>query len=681
MIKQLAVCACVVFSATVFAQSTGGKKAARVALSTSSTEVRAGTDASTRSTSAGPFTLSVSRAGSTPGYKLKVETFYQLSAPSDHVAGPVGTPETGFARFVNEGTSTLTGTFRLKGVSRGGTLFETTFTSTLAPGASLGSISLNNESSNYGGFNKVAGGPDRGAEIRFDGTASNGAGGSIPVALSVFDGDVHSGSPRTNPFGRVCDSYVIQGGDPYGDDTGDPYELSQAHGFHTWTQAAAPDCTLPGTDVNFDVRISGLPAGVVSGYFGIKWNPSVMQLVSITPGDAPWTTIPLQTTVSGQASILCSIPATATPSAADAKVANLRFRPIVASCTGSNTDIMLYSPVLGIAFTDGNGSKHVPSRLVDSAKFVVDDTPPVFSGVQSRVDSLSCAGRPCGADSVGIVTPTATDGCAPVGTVPVNASRADGKAMSAAWPCGTTRVTWSAADLCGNTALAYTDVVVSTRTPAQIALAHEGASSYAASWDRCVIFKFTGLNGASPITSTVKSTTSFNGAGAGTASLEVEGYVPGYTCLLVEDGQHSLKSRLPLSIDGCSWKGSAKLVLGNITGPGNVRDDVIDVLDWGAYVVRHGLSVGSASCGTSGVHADLDGNGVVDSADGAIILANFGRSSDAPCMAFVGDIGASPIQSISVQELAQMGMSDLVAADLNGDGTLDGEDMRLFGQR
>ena len=108
---------------------------------------------------------------------------------------------------------------------------------------------------------------------------------------------------------------------------------------------------------------------------------------------------------------------------------------------------------------------------------------------KTYVLTISCA------DTVGIVTPVATDGCAPVGTVPVNASRSDGKAMTAAWPCGTTRVTWTAADLCGNTATAFTDVVVSTKTPAQIALAHEGAAAYASSWNRCVTFKFTGLNG------------------------------------------------------------------------------------------------------------------------------------------------------------------------------------------
>jgi hypothetical protein len=67
----------------------------------------------------------------------------------------------------------------------------------------------------------------------------------------------------------------------------------------------------------------------------------------------------------------------------------------------------------------------------------------------------------------------------------------------------------------------------------------------------------------------------------------------------------------------------------------------------------------------------------VTASDGNIILANFGRVSDAPC-----DGGSllspQPIFSITVDQLVRMGMSELVQADLNGDGVLDRDDMGVL---
>lgn len=714
MLKNLAAIACVVVSASAYAQTTG-KKSVGSGLTTSTTQTRTSSDSSTRKMNGkadAPRTVQVTYPSAVAGPKVLFYRDSNLSgtacafegalsdlsmshtfttSPSDF-AYQLGLADWDVVISLNQGNFNL-GTFQnaLKNFTLshpGSRVIITDWTpdsaNTYFPALGFGWASPTNYTSCTG----EAGGPFAGQSFTMQhlwGITSTYTvtGGAKVYARSASSGVAIAASANGNVIvngflgntfadgsaGKNVAKALIQGSGPSGPTTLEIFKAPVA-------------CTLPGTEVTLDVKLSNLRSGVVSGYFGMKWDASVMQLISITPGDAPWTTIPLMGTVAGQSTVLCSMPATATPSMANATLAKLRFKTLRATCNGSGTDVMLYSPMLGIAFTDGNGSKVVPEKLTDSAKFVIDDTAPVFSGVQTRVDSLSCAGRPCGAETVGIVAPTAADGCAPVGSVPVNASRSDGKAMSAAWPCGTTRVTWTAADLCGNTAVAYTDVVVSTKTPAQINVAHDGSASYGASWDRCITFKFTGLNGTSPVTSTVKSVTGLNGLGKGTASIEVEGYVPGYTCMLVEDAQHSLKRRIQLSIDGCTWKGDATgasaLVLGNITGPNNVRDEVIDVLDWGAYVVRHGLPLGSRACDATNVHADLDGNNVVDSNDGAIILANFGRMSDTPCL---GATFASqkPILSISCRDLVRIGMAELIEADLNGDGVLDRKDMETVG--
>ena len=198
---------------------------------------------------------SIARATSV-SYALRVTTLYEYGV-SDHVAGPTGSPETGFARFTNVGISTLSGTFTLRGTAPNGGYHETAYVGSIAPNANLGSLSISYESSNDGGYNKVAGQQDRGIEIRFDGTATVGS-ISSELHLEVFDADVHSGVLRTNPFGVSTDAYVLQGGDPYGRDTGDAYELSQADGVYTWSMLNA-DCNSDGIVDSTQCRDGSLP--------------------------------------------------------------------------------------------------------------------------------------------------------------------------------------------------------------------------------------------------------------------------------------------------------------------------------------------------------------------------------------------------------------------------------------
>ena len=198
---------------------------------------------------------SIARATSV-SYALRVTTLYEYGV-SDHVAGPSGSPETGFARFTNVGISTLSGTFTLRGTAPNGGYHETAYVGSIAPNANLGSLSISYESSNDGGYNKVAGQQDRGIEIRFDGTATVGS-ISSELHLEVFDADVHSGVLRTNPFGVSTDAYVLQGGDPYGRDTGDAYELSQADGVYTWSMLNA-DCNSDGIVDSTQCRDGSLP--------------------------------------------------------------------------------------------------------------------------------------------------------------------------------------------------------------------------------------------------------------------------------------------------------------------------------------------------------------------------------------------------------------------------------------
>ena len=59
---------------------------------------------------------------------------------------------------------------------------------------------------------------------------------SQSASLLVADADIHSGTPRTDGFGLTSDSFVLQGGDPWGFDPGAAFAGSQANGTYVFAQ-------------------------------------------------------------------------------------------------------------------------------------------------------------------------------------------------------------------------------------------------------------------------------------------------------------------------------------------------------------------------------------------------------------------------------------------------------------
>ena len=119
----------------------------------------------------------------------------------------------------------------------------------LAPGQSV-SVAIPDNSANVGGFNGPAYFYRPGIEITLNGLVSNGL-ATEAVSLLVADRDIHSGVPRTDQYGLTSDSFVLQGGDPWGFDTGAAFGLSQADGVFA-------QVTEPGTLMLFVVAIAGL---------------------------------------------------------------------------------------------------------------------------------------------------------------------------------------------------------------------------------------------------------------------------------------------------------------------------------------------------------------------------------------------------------------------------------------
>ncbi|NBQ16058.1 MAG: HYR domain-containing protein, partial [Proteobacteria bacterium] len=407
----------------------------------------------------------------------------------------------------------------------------------------------------------------------------------------------------------------------------------------------AASCTPVGTTVNMNVTLSGVVQNIVAGQISLAWNPAKLQPAATNPisaGDSPFVVFQSINSAAGTATILVSTTPGSTGAPVQSKVvAKLRFVVAAASCDGTGTSVgFVPSPALPTEFTDGFGAAIIP-QLVASSTFVVDDGAPVISNVPANVTVQAQAGEGNFA-TVSLGTPTVSDACSPT---QLTSTRSDGQPLAAKWPVGTTTVTWRAVDPCGNATTATTTVTVQPYN----------TMSFTASW----VNPFGGGAGAVR-TRTVNVTV----AGNGTASFSVTDLpVDNYSCATLEDVTRSLRRKVAVTDAGSTWAaGNAALVLGDI-----IADEVVDVLDWGAYVVLN-------------PNADLNSDGVINSTDGNIILANFGVRGDTACGSAFTD-APQPIVAISVQELVRMGLPELAAADLNRDGVLDEVDMEIHQQR
>ena len=409
-------------------------------------------------------------------------------------------------------------------------------------------------------------------------------------------------------------------------------------------------CNHVGGSVNVDAILSGVISPIVSGQIYISWNPANMSLNSITAGDAPFDQLPLQTInqTAGTALLVTSIALGQPPVSVISKiVARMQFTIRGGTCDGSGTDVQFFPDgTLPTTFTDGLGSELVPA-LVASSGFKVDDTSPVFSNVPAAVSVNADAGEGPFA-RVALIAPTATDAC---GAVTQTSSRSDGAGMDAMYAVGTTTVTWSTTDLCGNSSTATTSVTVKPYNTARFQVQYMGVNGGAATRNFVTTMRGSQIS----LTSTVNGVSIANGAGE---FFVTNAPIDSYFCATVEDAASTLRRRVSVTDAGTEWNVVVTLLSGDV-----INDEVVDVLDWGAYVVRN-------------VNADLNMDNSTNDTDGDMILAIFGQKGDTACGSNFTD-SPEPVTSISIAELVDRGMADLVAADLNNDGWLDMADIEL----
>ncbi len=189
-------------------------------------------------------------------------------------------------------------------------------------------------------------------------------------------------------------------------------------------------------------------------------------------------------------------------------------------------------------------------------------------------------------------------------------------------------------------------------------------------------------------------------AGHGTFTLKVP--VANWDCIEAGDPLHTLRSTSSVEcLNNEAWyaafKGSPTInpQAHWLTG-GNLNGDVrIDIADFTAYISAatnvgtydsNGDTIpdGSSGC-VGGIHADINGDGIVNLFDFSFIAINFFQNDKARCEDTICAGGAAatapserPRDRMSVRALVQSGLEDAALADFNGDGFVDLTDMQLY---
>ena len=156
-----------------------------------------------------------------------------------------------------------------------------------------------------------------------------------------------------------------------------------------------------------------------------------------------------------------------------------------------------------------------------------------------------------------------------------------------------------------------------------------------------------------------------------------------YQCVTARDPKHTIRSSSDMEVVDGHYKarfsgdpalGGNWLKNGNLDG-----NNVIDIVDFSILLSEAGMNVDpDTSCGLQEVHADLNGDGMVDQIDQDMISANFLGIDQPTCCSDNGGEGTTssgPLTEISFYELEGMGLYGLEKYDADGDGMLSMSDL------
>jgi hypothetical protein len=443
-------------------------------------------------------------------------------------------------------------------------------------------------------------------------------------------------------------------------------------------------CLGPGdSQLVVEVNARGLEARAVGGQFFLEYNTGLLDFVGIEPGDAPFTReiFAAVDEVSGTIDYAVGVQNGEVGTFLPTTMARITFEVLGEFC--QTTGLVAFrpgaSPPSRLTDALGNDLGAVP---VDLEAVSRDITPPSIAvppDVQANADAGGC-------DAVipGLGFATGADACS---TVDIAFERSDASILGLLdpFPSGTTTIAWTATDACGNSTSGIQFVTVDPVNALVAEIELEAADP--GTFDRCVTLELTPAGGGPPVV--IEETVALSGR-FGTAVIEVP--CGAYECITARDTLHTLRRTDaddfaiagPIYVaDFSNAPGGDALLGGNLNA-----DGFIDILDFGVFIAQFGGNPGADTpCGTSGPHADISGNGQVDTADFTFIAVNFLAADEPACGApplppgptpLAGHGTAAPVRRIDIAELAARGLAELAGADLNDDGVLDAADIAAF---
>lgn len=458
-------------------------------------------------------------------------------------------------------------------------------------------------------------------------------------------------------------------------------EAAHAATIETLTLSTSSPCENSGT-VTVSIDMDDMPDLIVGGQFFLEYDNAVLDFVSADPGGAPFTIEVFELVDEGSGTIgyAVGVPGGGPGTASATTMATLTFATLAEVCSPT-ADLVTFDVTADppTRLTNDVGDEFL-ATLVNLGEITIDETDPMITDPADIM--VNADAGVCTAD-VTVPALVVSDACTGVDTV-INDYNGTSDA-SDTYPTGTTVVTWTVTDNCGNVAMEDQEITVDGVNDLVVDVELRGVG---ASFTRCITFELfeTGCGGSVIVEDDVDFVAGF----ADDWTLEVP--CGEYDCITARDKLHTLRR----TDDDGDFMDTGTEYVADFTASGTTVDDliggnlnddeVIDILDFGIFVGQFGLTLGADTlCGTAAPHSDLSGDGDVFAADFTFITTNFltFREDDCCIALLAGGWGnyemmTGPVTRISVRELRRRGMRDLVIADLNHDGWLDVADVVAF---
>jgi len=300
----------------------------------------------------------------------------------------------------------------------------------------------------------------------------------------------------------------------------------------------------------------------------------------------------------------------------------------------------------------------IPTTLTDAAAVTLDDTPPVISGTPADITQPADAGS-CAEAVVTFTDPVATDTCDPSPSVVCSPP------SGSTFPVGTTTVTCTATDACGNASTSTFDVTVTATNAVDVVVELVGSDPTT----RCIHFVPDSCSAVTDVPLT------FSGGSPAVAVATIEIPCGVWTQLCAKDQQHTQWDESPLSISGAKYVATMTLTL---EGGDTDDDGDIDINDVTLLLSQFGGTASAGGCPFDGStrDADFSNDGAIGSEDYSFLTANWLTSTSCSCFLPDGR-GDGP----RVERWIPVRDAISARADVNGDGRVDVHDVELFEER